>query len=55
MNAHIFITLTVAKSKANGWDKMALATTNVRNVPIYERLGFVNEGSPVWVFVRSLD
>ncbi|KZT65343.1 hypothetical protein DAEQUDRAFT_731503 [Daedalea quercina L-15889] len=57
--------LAVQKSRENGWTKMGLATTNARNVPIYERLGFVNEGyklmktpinrCPVWIFIRTLD
>jgi len=57
--------LAVQKAKTNGWTRLALATTNLRNVPIYERLGFVNEGykltrtpvnrCPVWIFVRQLE
>jgi len=56
--------LAYEKAKERG-DTMALSTTNIRNVEIYQRLGFTLKGFrtmpspwgdwPAWVFVREID
>ncbi|KAI0056701.1 hypothetical protein BV25DRAFT_1831901 [Artomyces pyxidatus] len=56
--------LAFEKAKAEGYPTVALATTNIVNVTIYEKIGFEQKGYkvmpsplvdwPAWVFVKSL-